>query len=403
MKEYFSAVCKEPYRLFFPLGILFGVWGVSPWVLYALGWIPNYSGFFHSSTMILNYLPCFMIGFLLTAMPRFSGTPHASAGEVFYFLGTTATIAVFLKYQQWIWAEIFYIAWLLGLIRFALVRIKTRPKNQGPAASNPPREIIWIPLGAFLGIVGTVTLILGQLNILPPAAILIGKPMMEQGFLLSVVLGIGGFLIPRLMGTYRQSGTAIEFHLCAAVLLFLSFCFEGFRWEAAASGLKAFVIAVVFLKTGVLPRPPREKDLYIRLAWISSWMITIGFALAAIFPAYKIVLLHIAFIGGFSLMVFAVATMVAMAHAGEMEQLRHGGGILWVVAIAVGLALLKRLSVIFLPDAYFKFLGMAAFSWMIAALSWFIFVLPRLIKIPEADEFEQMHEQVKKKTLNTKL
>ena len=398
MKKYFLAILKEPYRLFFPLGIILGILGVSPWFLYAFGWTTHYSGFYHSSMMILNYLPCFIIGFLLTAMPRFSGTSTTRSLEFFYFLCTILGITILLKYQQWILAEICYMAWLLGLIRFALVRLGKKKGKEIQNVIKTPREIIWIPIGAFQGIAGTGLLILGQLKILSFQAILIGKPMMEQGLLLSVVLGIGGFLIPRLMWTYQQKGTegTIYFHICCGILLFLSFCFEGFRWDVLASGLRAFVIGIVFLKTGVFPGPPKVKDFYVRLAWISSWMVMLGFMLAAFFPIVRVVFIHIAFIGGFSLMIFTVGMMVSMTHAGEIERLRRPLWILWIIAGTLGLALLKRIGVIFLPDAYFKFLGLAAFFWITAALSWMIFIFPRLLKFPAEDEFEQMHKEAKK-------
>ena len=51
-----DAVCREPFRLFFPLGIWMGFVGLSPWLFYALGWAENYSSFFHSSTQMLVYM-----------------------------------------------------------------------------------------------------------------------------------------------------------------------------------------------------------------------------------------------------------------------------------------------------------------------------------------------------------
>jgi len=80
-----KVICREPYRLFFPLGILMGTVGISHWLFYALGWMKSYSGFFHSSIQILSYMNCFIIGFLLTALPRFTGAKHATKNELFLF------------------------------------------------------------------------------------------------------------------------------------------------------------------------------------------------------------------------------------------------------------------------------------------------------------------------------
>jgi uncharacterized protein involved in response to NO len=35
--EYLRLVCEEPFRVFFPAGVLLGVVGVSLWVLFYLG------------------------------------------------------------------------------------------------------------------------------------------------------------------------------------------------------------------------------------------------------------------------------------------------------------------------------------------------------------------------------
>src|SRR3990172_8047764 len=88
---------REPYRLFFPLGILIGMFGVSHWLFFALGWTQSYSNVFHASIQMQGYMSCFIIGFLLTAMPRFASAPSASKQELFSFLVLTLGIAVFLQ------------------------------------------------------------------------------------------------------------------------------------------------------------------------------------------------------------------------------------------------------------------------------------------------------------------
>src|SRR3989338_7905808 len=90
-----SAIGREPYRIFFPLGICFGIVGVSHWLFFALGWIPSYSMMFRSSIQMQAYMSCFVIGFLLTSIPRFSGSPPAKPSELFFFLLFVAGIIGF--------------------------------------------------------------------------------------------------------------------------------------------------------------------------------------------------------------------------------------------------------------------------------------------------------------------
>lgn len=412
--RFFEAIAREPFRLFFPLGILVGIIGVSHWLLYAKGMIEHYSGFFHSTVQMLLYMPCFILGFLLTAMPRFSGSPQASKGEVGYFFFLIIGILIFLRLESWVIAELCYIGILLGLVRFAMRRVPRRREKSASSSSAPPRELIWIPIGVFHGIVGTTLLILGQLRILPGWSILVGKPMMEQGFILSVVLGVGGFLAPRLMGTYQRREepeslchpalhnlntpkARIYLYLLMGVLLFSSYWIQVLLSERGGYFIRASIITLILVLTQSLCFRPKVKDLYVQLIWVSVWMVVIGFWGVVLWPDYRIAMLHIAFIGGFSLMVFAVATMVVMSHAGEGETLRRPLWIFWVVALGIALAIFKRAAVIVTPDAYFKLMGMSATFWLLTAVSWVVFILPRIFKVPADDEFGKMHEKAKER------
>ncbi|MBI4531701.1 MAG: hypothetical protein HY709_09260, partial [Candidatus Latescibacteria bacterium] len=54
-------ICNEPFRVFFPLGIVCGLIGVSHWLLYQVGWIGQYSCFYHGLIQIQGFLTCFIV------------------------------------------------------------------------------------------------------------------------------------------------------------------------------------------------------------------------------------------------------------------------------------------------------------------------------------------------------
>src|SRR5262249_57767801 len=84
---------REPYRVFFPLGMLFGLCGVAIWPLYSFGVTATYSGRSHAFVQIFGFLYAFIAGFLLTAVPRFTGTqPPSMATPI--ALAAVLTIAV---------------------------------------------------------------------------------------------------------------------------------------------------------------------------------------------------------------------------------------------------------------------------------------------------------------------
>lgn len=176
-----------------------------------------------------------------------------------------------------------------------------------------------------------------------------------------------------------------------------SFIVEGMGVFSWGYGLRALAMGGVFAHVGILQGVPLKSDFYAQLAWFSALLVVVGFLGAAIVPIYSVAFLHVSFIAGFTLMIYAVATMVILAHAGKRQLLEKPLWILWVVFIGVLLVAFKRFAVIFFPDSYFKFLGMASTIWILTAAAWLFFILPKIFVIPGSDEFGKMHEEVKHK------
>lgn len=405
-------ICSEPYRLLFPIGIWMGMVGVSPWLLYAFGLSETYSGFFHSSIQGIVFVNCFIAGFLMTFFPRFSGAPYATRFEVFGVTFLLLATAVLLKVQQWIMAEILYVFWQALLIYFVMRRVRqNKPKDP---SKSPPDALLWIPVALLHGIIGTGVMIAGQLDILPAWAILTGKPMMEQGFVLCIVIGVGSFLIPRVMRTHNvpeppgashtclckskwptlKTANLVKLHLFNAGIMFISFYIEGAGNSPLAYALRAWAATSEYAVSGTL-RWPKNTDFYVKLIYVSAWMVVAGLWLAAVFNDYRIAMLHVTFIGGFSLMVFAVGAMVIMSHAGQIGRLKAPSWPLIIILVAVVFTVMHRLMVVVYPDAYFQLLAVASLLWVLAGLSWLAFILPPIFHVPVDDEFAKMHQQDK--------
>src|SRR5215475_9544937 len=92
---------NDPYRIFFPLGILLGVMGVSIWPLYYFGITEGYSGRSHAFVQTDGFLYAFIAGFLLTALPRFTGTQPPSLRTQYVLAAMLAACAIAFEFHYY--------------------------------------------------------------------------------------------------------------------------------------------------------------------------------------------------------------------------------------------------------------------------------------------------------------
>lgn len=402
-----SDLRREPFRVFFPLGVCFGLLGVSHWLCYAIGLTHAYSGFYHATIQVGSYMTCFVFGFLLTALPRFASAPPATNAELLTFLGFFMAQPLCASLGQWIAAELCFIGLLVTMAVFAGRRFAERASSVGP-----PTEFVWIAASLLFGVSGTALLILGQLGA-GSWTLAMGRPMSQQGFLLSIVMGVGGFMAPRLMGrgfptaplttedAQRVRQRRMQLHVLAAGVLGSTFWMEQAGATRVAYLLRALVVTAELAWTTQWYRPPKVADLYVQFVWVSLWMVVLGLWLAVGLPAYRVAMLHIVFLGGFSLMTFAVGTMVVLSHSGQAPLLRRPLWVLQLTGAMVAAALVFRLVADALPYHFFAWLGIAAVCWSIAGTGWLLFILPRIGHQLSADEFERLHAEAKQRLLNT--
>src|SRR5947207_3239512 len=78
----FADLGREPFRLFFPEGVLAGILGVMLWPLYFTGLTTFYPGQAHARIMAYGLFGGFIFGFLGTAMPRMLSVPPLGTRNV---------------------------------------------------------------------------------------------------------------------------------------------------------------------------------------------------------------------------------------------------------------------------------------------------------------------------------
>ena len=376
---------REPYRLFFPLGILCGLAGVAVWPLYSFGLTATYSGRAHALVQIYGFLYAFIAGFLLTAVPRFTGTSVPSRLAQYTLAAALVVSVVASELRAFdIGTAAFVVAHVM-LVTMIVARFARRTQN-------PPPTFALIGLGLIAGAAGAVLTALVAWELIPATWDLLGKRLLTEGMVMLLVLGVGGFLGPRLLGFAAfpiaqevKEGrppfllSSVVASWIAGVVILVSLVAEyGFDLSWAAY-LRAAAISPLMIVSLQLWKPPATRTTLSWTLWIAHWIIAISVWVVAAFPKYRADFLHLLFIGGFSLLILAIGTRVTLSHGGhDLSAEKHS----WPLRIGLTLALvamLARLGAPFAANTYFSHLSWAALLWIAGMACWGVLLVRKML------------------------
>lgn len=365
---------KEPYQIFFPLGVLWGIAGVLNWVLFYFHILPQFPAVLHAEMMMGGFYLTFATGFLMTAVPRMSGTASASKLEK----GIPFFISLIALAVSWNPHRIFFhallIAQMLMLIRFGVKRILKGPFKPAPSFALAA-------IGNLSAFAGGTLLLINDFHPCSPQVLFLARGLLFYVFFLGGVLGIGSLLIPMILGSTplpqaptplsapKLRITEISKYAFFGLLLIASFIVEifwGTRWGAL---IRACVITYL-LTTWPLFRLPPKGILY-WILWISGWCLMIGFWPSVIRPDLAVHANHLIFIGTVSLMIFGISTRVTLTHGGLSRLPEKNSKALMVVLVLLILALITRVFAVMAPD-YASHLAYASLFWICGALVWLV-------------------------------
>lgn len=371
----------DPYRLLFPLGILFAVAGAVPWLLYAFARLP-WPGPLHAALMIEGFELCFVLGFLLTAIPAFTHGARCSAielaGAVTGPLAFGGCAALGFEAAA-LTAFLLTLAWLAVAVARRVVR----------ATQPPPEEFQFVGLGLLLGLAGGVMQLGAALGRWAEPAPRLGLHLVSLGMVLALVLGVGSLLvpvfagirdplvIPGVAGAHDRHGRRPLYAALAAVLA-LSFVVEGAGHARLGDTLRAVVATIFVTLVWKLTRLPGRRAHGAWAMWGSGWLVVLGLSLAAAFPPQAVGFRHLVFIGGYGLLTLAIGTRVIVGH-GRHPVSDEGRVLSGLVVTAVAGALAARVAADWLPPAAQPHaFATSAGLWIIAWLAWGFGVLPRI-------------------------
>lgn len=384
--RFFNLCLAEPFRIFFPLAILFGMSGVSLWPLYFLGLHKFYPGPMHSRLMIESFLAGFVFGFLGTALPRLLSARPLRLGELWTLLGLYVLTAGLHIGERPMAGDAAFIALMLVFGACMISRIRRR-------ADLPPPGFVLVAFGYLSGLAGPALWLGGMRGWVPGSALLFGGLLLNQAFVLFLLLGIGTFLLPRFLRirdvrTMAEERTAsVAWSLRAALgvtglVLLASYWIEASNPAAPSAAWLRSVAAIVYLATMVpfhRQSPPlRTPALAAQLALLA---LVVGLIFPLFWPTQRLAGLHVIFLGGFSLITFTVATRVVLGHSGNEALFEMPLPSLQIATLLLIAGAVLRAAGDF-STARPHWLSGASYLWLIAAAVWAFNILPK-VRLPD--------------------
>jgi uncharacterized protein involved in response to NO len=378
-----SVLCfAEPFRIFFPLGLLLGMVGVTLWPLFVWHAIAFYPAQAHVRLMIEGLMGSFIIGFLGTAGPRLLDARPLRGIEVFALFALQLLSALFHLARNQTTGDVVFLVLLL----FFLGAMATRART---ARDLPPPQFVLVLFGLLNAIVGIFLITVAKSRANALFANQLGSLMLNEGFVLFPILGVGAFFFPKLLGGAKpepsdlQIATVLWMRRAAiaaltAVVIWSSFVLEVLGWMRTAALVRGLTTLIYFVMQGHLLEKPSGPPFLAHCFRLGALLGVAGLLLPAALPTYRLANLHFTFIGGFTIILFTVSTRVIIGHAGQSHLFRKRLRFLIAALTLLIIAMVARVAADFVPPERNSHLVYAALIWLGAAILWACALVPKL-------------------------
>jgi len=333
--------------------------------------------------MAYGFFGAFIFGFLGTALPRMLSAKPFGLVNVGLLFSLYLVMVVSFSFGKIGIGDGILVALLLSFISMVIPRARQRKDTPPPGFVLVGLAWLCVLSGAILALIQTRTeLDLFWINL--------QRLLSSQGFVLLPMLGIGPFLLPRFFGLdsahdfpemTRPSTPWVRkaaFAFLTGALIIASFFIEANGKFQTAYLVRFLVTVVYFMLEFPFRRAPKLASALGASLWVAFITLVAGFLCVAIFPQFRVSLLHLTLIGGFAVITFVVATRVVFGHSGNIARLKSGN---WWLLTAVGLmlfAMATRVSGDFWPKIMATHYSYGALVWVVAVLIWVIKVLPKV-------------------------
>lgn len=383
---------KDPYQLLFPVGLLLGLMGAGVWIPFGFGLMLTYPGTIHSEVMMGGFLFTFAAGFLMTAIPRFTGGEFATSMEKSIALVLSFAIVLTSWVPQRFSFHIVLFVFVLFLMIFCVRRFLS-------AKFSPPPSFAFVGVGLLSGLFGVGTYLLGDFRLIRADHVMFGRALLYQGMMLSLVLGVGGRLVPALLGwgdlpmahrlqSFSKSSGSNALKIptgslpwvLLALMLVGSFVVEYYYIVGIGRWMRAFVVTTIALWRWKLYRLPAAPGRLAYWIWISGGSLMIGYWVYALSSAeFSPHVLHLVFVSGFGLMTLLIASRVTLSHGGYGVELEQQSRVFPIMGWLVLIAAFTRVTAPWVPRYYLHHLAYASLLWVLGLAVWGVFMIKKII------------------------
>jgi uncharacterized protein involved in response to NO len=381
-KNFFALAAAEPFRVFFPLGLFLGGIGVALWPLFVWHTISFYPRDAHLRLMIEGLMGSFIIGFLGTAGPRLLDARPLTATETYLLVMLQVVCASLHLNQKRTWGDIVFALTLILFLVFVGRRARTRQ-------DLPPPNFVLVVLG-FVNAIAGILLIFAARRVSSGVFLdQFSSLMLNEGFVLFPILGVGAFFFPKLLGGAKPESVDLNIAMSlwrkraliatlTGIIIWISFVLEALEWTRPAAIIRGSIALFYFAFQGHLFEKPSGPPFLAHCFRFGAILLVVALFFPAILPTYRLASMHLAFIGGFTIILFTVSTRVIVGHSGQVHLFQSRLKFLIAALLLLIVAMLARVGADFVLPARNTHLIYAALIWMIAAAIWAWALVPKL-------------------------
>lgn len=365
---------SEPFRVFFPLGILAAVVGSMLWPLFYWGAWPFAPHLQHPRIMMFGFGFAFVTGFLGTAWPRFLEAEALRRSEVTLLAVTWLAAQVLYIENRLQWGDWAFAAHAVALLLILVARLR-----RGRDLPPPGFALAFVSVFMALG-----TALFWAANPAPdPTLYLASKLLAWQGMLLLPLLGIGSYLFPRFFQSPNQrplnapARTRMMGVWLTALLVILSLLTEGLGHVRLGNALR--LAAMILWAIMAAPAIWRAEAITTR-AWglrMAIGTMAASFLIRTLWPGPGYAIEHLLLIGGFGLAMLLVADRVTLGHCAPPGIQTPDKSVFWRwIVWLVALAAATRASADMNASLVVSHHVYAALLWAGVVIAWLIQLAP---------------------------